>query len=178
MGQQILVQFDDNVRSDGFTPSTKYAWTDPASRRAQTYVQLIGNLQSELSAGSIGDWTNSSPEFQLNDAAADGDTAAGDGIFARSFFNPLAADSNHQFKIIGLEGSFDFQYGQENNGLTFGGSPPDQNMTLTVGVNPLFVVDTVTGRVAINPAGAPFRAASIDAIAPAPNAVTNWALYY
>lgn len=178
VGQQILVQFDDNVRSDGFKPSTRYAWTDPASRRDQSYIQIVGDMQSALSAGSDSNWNASSPLFELYDDGTGADTTADDDIFARSFINPVGTDANYQFKFIGGNNDYSFQYGQENNGLVYGGSPPNQTTTILGGVNPTFVCDAITGRTAVNPAGAPFRAASLDEEAPAPNAVNDWALYY
>ncbi len=168
-GQKVLVQFDTNVRADGYTPNTRYVWTDPASRRAAPYVQVVGDFQIDL--GAAGNWDNNNAAFQLADAGAAGDVTAGDAIFAATFACP--ALTSKVFKAVGLANSWDFQFGGAGDGSTYLGNNPGVSFTVPAGTV-TFQVDTVTGRIntgAVLPFANPTRNASANAD------VHDWTMY-
>lgn len=169
VNQSVLVQFDTNTYADGYSPNTRYVWTDPASRRATTYVQAVGDFMNEY--GGVGDWNNNDPLFQLSDGGANGDVAAGDKIFAATFAGaPPVPGAN--FKALAQQGSWDFQLGGAGDGYTYLGNNP--NIVANLPANATFQADSVTGRVGIGSA-LPFLPATRNATAG--SAVNDWSMY-
>ncbi|MFH0794749.1 MAG: choice-of-anchor X domain-containing protein [bacterium] len=171
-GQAVLVQFDTNTVSDGYSPSTRYVWVDPAARRIIPYVQAVGDFMADL--GGSGNWNNNDPNFELLDGGATGDAVAGDAIYAKSFTNPSGVTSR-QFKGLGQQGSWDYQFGGAGDGATLSGNNPAITFSVTAGTDVTFQVDAVTGRIAVGTT-LPTRPATIDAAA-ATTAATHWELY-
>jgi hypothetical protein len=167
-GQKVLVQFDTNVLADGYSPNTRYVWTDPASRRNAPYVQPVGLL---VDLGGAGDWDINATAFALNDTGATGDVAAGDGIFGGTF--ACGAINNRGWKAIGLQGSWDYQFGGAGDGSTYQGNNPTVNITVPAG-SVTFQVDAASGRIGIG-ATLPTRPASFNASASSD--VKDWMLF-
>lgn len=186
-GQQVLVQFDTNTRADGYLPSTRYMWVNPAARRNITTVQPVGSWQSEA-GGS--DWSPGDTLFNIFDNGSNGDLTSGDKVFGGEFplIDPSAPASPtvYNYKAVaGVDGggaSYTFQFGGPGEGFTFNGNNPNLDVTASANQTINFQVDTVTGRVAAfvrtsgpSNATAPQRPATIDA---APNsAVSDWSMY-
>jgi hypothetical protein len=169
--QQVLVQFDTNVRNDGFSPKTRYAWTDPASRRTPTYVQVVGTIQTALGGNS--DWNSADTNFEAKDLGTNGDVTAGDLIYALSVTGGPAT-TGKVYKAIGGTNGFTYQFGGEGDGATYKGNNP--SLSGDTPASPIFQIDAVTGRVGLG-ASKPVRPATINATTTAPNAARGWALY-
>lgn len=170
-GTQCLVQFDTNTYSDGCAPSTRFVWTDPATRRTVSYVQAVGDFMVDL--GNSDNWISGAPAFQLFDAGANGDVTSGDGIYAKTFTAP--ALTGKQFKAVGSEGgSWKYQFGGPGEGATVNGNNTSMIFS-TAGGALTFQVDTVTGRVGVG-AAKPTRPSTINAV-PAVSAVSDWSLF-
>ncbi|MCX7019338.1 MAG: choice-of-anchor X domain-containing protein [bacterium] len=170
-GQIILMQFDTNVLADSYVPNTRYVWTDPVSRRIPPYVQAIGDFMIDL--GGAGNWNNSDPNFQLLDNGLNGDVVAGDNIFAATFANPAGVPSR-QYKAIGLQGSWEYQFGGAGDGYTRNGNNPTIIIDVPAPANVIFQTDATTGRIGIG-GNLPTRPPTINA--QAPTDVADWMLY-
>jgi len=171
INQSVLVQFDTNTIADGYTPNTRYVWTDPASRRVATYVQAVGDFQVDFGGGA--DWNAGDPFFQLGDAGATGDVTAGDLIFAKTFAGP--AETTKNWKAVGQNGSFaPVQYGGTGDGVTYNGNNP--NVPMVSPANPTLQVDSVTGRVGIS-ASKPTPPANNTRDRSATAGIGDWTLY-
>lgn len=168
--QTILVQFDQNTYGDGFSPNTRYVWTDPNSRRAATYVQVVGDFQVDFGGGS--DWNANDSFFQLADAGAAGDVTAGDKIFAKTMTGP--AETTKNWKAVGQAAFSPVQYGGTGDGATFQGNNP--NVPLVSPINPTFQVDTVTGRIGISTGKPTFPPNNTRDRLPV-SAVSDWSIY-
>ncbi|MGI8905499.1 MAG: choice-of-anchor X domain-containing protein [Candidatus Sumerlaeaceae bacterium] len=171
-GQTVLVHFDTNVRSDGYSPDTRYVWTDPNSRHVAV-PNVVGAVQDELGGA---EWDPTSTNFTLVDTGASGDLAAGDKLFGLNFtaFLPITAQ-NWKGCVLG---GYEYQFGCPGAGYTRGGSNPEIPFTSNAGtVN--FQIDAITGRIAafanaVTPT-APFRASFLNNLPGA--GVNDWSMY-
>ncbi|MBX7245284.1 MAG: hypothetical protein K1X53_07275 [Candidatus Sumerlaeaceae bacterium] len=177
--QKVLVQFDGNTLADGYSPNKRYVWMDPGSRRNPPYVQAVGDFMSEIAGG---DWNNNDPNYQMLDNGVAPDTAASDGIYGLQFAGGLTGGlvaGTYNWKGLGLQGSWDYQFGGSGDGATFQGNNPNVSFSATASTTLTFKVDAVTGRVAavMNAALAnPSRPSSINASGP-PAGVPDWSMY-
>lgn len=167
-GQAVKVQFDTNTPGDGYSPSTRYVWTDPASRRVPPRVQAVGDFMVDL--GGLSDWNANDPFFELVDDGTSGDLTAADGVFAKNF-GPTVLN-NKNYKGVGSP-NFDFQFGGAGDGYTKFGNNPNVLFSVLAG-DVIFQIDAVTGRVGVGATG-PTRPPSLND-APA-SSVTDWSVY-
>lgn len=173
-GQLVLLQFDTNSMTDGYSPATRYMWTDPASRYLVSAVQAVGSFQDEFGGA---EWDANDPNFNLSDAGTEGDLTAADMLFGKDFI-AFAGVSGAQYKAV-IPPGWDFQFGGAGNGFTRNGNNPAITFTATAGQTANFQVDAITGRIAafVNTTPvAPSRPASINAL-PMPSNVSDWAIY-
>lgn len=147
-GQLVLVQFDTNTYSDGYSPSTRYVWTDPQSRYVPSYVQPVGDFMSEF-GGS--DWNNNDSLFQMVDSGAEGDVVAGDRIYAKTLV-AFTGVTNANWKGLGAQGSWQYQFGGPGEGFTVNGNNDHAQFTAAGGSSVTFQIDTATGRIGIGSA--------------------------
>ena len=125
---------DTNTQGDGFIPdpdgSTILAilYTDPPTMGAADTIRVTGSFLSEL-GGS--DWDPSDNSAVLLDDGLNGDTAAGDDVYAVQFTGVAAGA--YDFKIT-ANGSFDLSV--SDIGYSSGGG----NLNITV----LDISDTIT----------------------------------
>lgn len=173
-GQLVLLQFDTNTLADGYSPSTRYMWTDPASRHVPSAVQAVGSFQDEFGGA---DWDANDPNFNLSDAGIDGDLVAADMLYGKNFV-AFAGASGAQFKAV-IPPGFEFQFGGAGDGYTRNGNNPTITFTAAGGQTVNFQVDAITGRIAafVNTAATPpDRPDSINAV-PGASSVNDWVLY-
>jgi hypothetical protein len=190
-GTTILVQFDTNTYSDGYLPNTRFCWVNPGARvqfdttvytgnpsnapAGAQFVQAVGNLATLGGLTEV--WADNSAAFQLLDNGLSNDGPAGDGVFGGSFANPLGVNGENYKIIAGPVGNrYLFQMGGAGEGVNKGGNPANQALpNIPPPTNVVWVVDTVLGRTAVNPAGQPTRPATINAGAGA--GVGDWSIY-
>jgi hypothetical protein len=120
--------------------------------------------------GGASNWNNNDTNFQLVDDGSSGDVSSGDNIFAKSFVNP--GITGKSYKAIGLQGSWEYQFGGEGQGYTRNGD--NSTMSVTSAVSPIiFQVDATTGRIGVGaalPAAIPTKDAAVSSVG-------DWQLY-
>jgi len=168
VGQKVLVQFDDNVRTDGFSPSTRYVWTDAASRYTPTTTHVTGSVQGMFGGSN---WTPNDANFVMYDDGAMGtnpnatgtDAVANDKVFSLVMTVPGATLGgpvvNGEWKVTAApidelaavppdNPDWEYQLGGEGDGLTRRGNNPNQGpINAAEGVKVAFSADAITGRV-------------------------------
>jgi hypothetical protein len=172
-GQLVLIHFDSNTRSDGYSPNTRYVWSDPASRHVAV-PNVVGAVQDELGGT---EWDPDNVNFTLADGGTAGDFTANDKLFGKNF-TAFAPITSQNWKGVVAGSSYLYQFGCPGAGYTKGGSNPEIPLTSNTGtVN--FQVDAITGRIAAFPAATtpttPFRATFINNAAGAN--VSDWVMY-
>jgi hypothetical protein len=147
-GTVVIVSYDKNSYSDGYQPSTKIVWVNPSSRIlpgdpvGPTGVFVTGDFPS-LFGGT--DWTPGDPLMQLLDNGINGDTLAGDQIYAITFPGSMIPTITAlNWKATGQ--TWEWQYGTPDNGFTYHGNNPNQPLNATAGQDLVFKVDAVNGR--------------------------------
>jgi hypothetical protein len=172
-GQTVLVQFDTNVYSDGFEPSTRFVWTDPASRHPFTTaapVQVVGDFMVSLSGTS--DWNNSDSNFWLHDDGTNGDVTSADQIWTTNFGGSPGL-TYKQAKAVET-GAWTLQLGGYGEGITQSGDNTPIRFTVPSGNDLIFKVDSATGRIGVG-TGNPSRPATLNQAASA--GIETWSMY-